>query len=489
MAEAPRPGRGTLWLWALLALPLIALLDYHAAIIGYPLGNLGSDACEAAFAHALALGQDPTSAAWLPTHGSAFGFVHATVAAWIGGPGGADNVILHRCLAALGLFLALLVLGARAALTRSPRWAIAAVLLSAYAAWLFGMTPNARPDGLAVFFFVASFCLGTWPGLSLGPAFLAGALAVLGFFTKPYALLGLPLAVLAALLDRRWRQGAAMATGAAVAGLLGALWIRAHFQNYLLITLTMQAENLAFDGHHLLDQAQKAFIQHGSLFVSALVGLALGWRAKPRGATVAGVVGVGVAALMCGHDGVYLSYFEQLALPVIGLGSLILLPEQGRWRTWVLAGLLLNAFSATYFLYRYQPQRRPLVGAMARDLERAVSAVAPGKALLAPELQPLARRYDQAMPDNSTLRHFLALKGKAGCSDCEARARELVLACEALRGSIQAKVNAGDYDLILQREGSPFLVGADLRHYRQGAPFDYWTPGDPFPVKLVAYLK
>lgn len=475
---------GARWRWALLLPPAIYLLVLHARLISYPLAHLGTEGTEASFAQAIALGHDPTAAAWAPTHGSAYGFVHGSLAAALGGTRGADSLALQRLLAAAGLLGALVVLAASAVQRGATRWATAALTVSLYAGWLFSSTPHARPDGLAIFFFVSSFCLGTWPQAPRSAALIAGALAVLGYFTKPYAVLGLPLALLALAVDGRWAQARWMTLGAGLAACLGVAWAWAHFENYFLVTLFLQGQHAHFDGAHLASQLGSLLQQHPGLIGAAGVGWAAARGERSKGLTAAGLVLGALLLLMSGHDGAYLTYFEQLGLPILGLGIVLALPAEGRGRALGQALLLLNAYSASYFIAHYQLQSADFYAEVVDDYTGSVASLKPQEALLAAELQPLAKRYDQAIPDNDTLRFFVDVQAPSWCASCKARADALSAAGRAHVRSEQSKMAAGAYRLIVLPNYSPLLQGADLRRYSTTSAL-YGAPGSPHPAFLT----
>lgn len=475
--------------WALLLPPLLLLLWFHAGIISFPLAHSGIEACEATFAQALAQGHDPSSPAWVATQGSAYGFVHGSIVATLGGAQGADSLVLHRLVAGMALGLGLLLIVAWGRSVGAGRWETAAVALSLYAAWLFNSTPNGRPDALATALFVATYALALWPGQERAPAFFAGALGALAFFTKAYAVLGLPVAFLALAVDRRWPRAAALVAGAALSGALCTLWALHRFENYFILTLFLQAQHASFELHHLLDELQKLALEHGPLLLAVAVGAWARRRQAWSGHGAAMAALLPLLLVMCGHNGVYLSYLEQMGLPLLGMAALLWLPPSGTARAACLALLGLNLYAATAFLYRAQPPRPAQVRAQVEHLEQALTPLAPGKALLSGELQPLARRYGQAMPDNETLRHFVILKAPAWCQRCQAPARAIAEACQAHVRDEQAKLKAGAYDLVVLADFSPILQGADLHRYRFGGPVAAYAPGNPFQNHLSIYIK
>lgn len=480
----PKGGRAQWLAWAVLALPALYLLRVHAQIVSFPLAHLGTEGTEASFARCLALGQDPSSAQWAPTCGSAYGFVHGGLAAFLGGARAADSLILQRLLAALGLFAALGILVAWTLSHGQTRFRAAALAVSVYAGWLFSSTPHARPDGLAVFLFIGSFCAGTWPNGGKPAAVLTGLLAALGYFTKPYAVLGLPLAALANAVDGRWLRAKQAALSGMLFGVLGAWWAWAHFQNYFLVTLFLQGQHARFDGAHLASQAGSLLQQHAGLLGAAIIGLLHRRRSRLSGLGAATAALGALLLFMSGHDGAYLTYFEQLGLPVLGALILFSLPAQGRGQRLGALLLVCNAYSASFFLGHYQLQSADYYAGVVADYEGAVAPLKPQQALLAAELQPLARRYDQAMPDNDTLRFFVDVKGPACCAACQAAASAISAASRAHVLAEQSKIAAGAYAFIALPVYSPILQGADLRHYTPASAV-YGAPGSPLPAFLT----
>ena len=370
MSDQGSPSPKAAWAWlveAALWAALLALLGlawaYHSFQIEFPHQLHGTEGGMLQSVRALLMGKSPWTLAnaydYANNYGIGMPWLAAKLSLWAPG---VNLLVLMRRIAAAAAFagLGLIFLHLRdGAVGALEAMAACAVI---YAGLLYFDTLAAHPDGLAFFFYIAaSVC-----ALRLGRAnaFVAGVLAVLGFFTKPYALLAVPVGlVLLAATDRRrdapWLLAGALLSGAILGGT-----IHAWAPEYFFMTVSLTRHSMHYDPFHLWHQLWQMAADHWPLLAACAGGA--GWARKggrwPRlnaleraWALAALAVFVILALGPGGNRGAFLRYYEQLFVPVALIAALAWMTRAGIPRQIRVAVLLLDALVMLRFDRRSYP--------------------------------------------------------------------------------------------------------------------------------------
>lgn len=154
----------------------------------------------------LASGESPYSAQNQPIFSNNYGALYPLICMpiiFFFGP----NLILFRLVAAIFIWLTLLLLTIVLIKNKVPILYVFAGVLILFASLLYSTTPLIRPDSLGLFLFIASIFFPYLYKYSNKSLIASAILAVLGFYAKPYFILAAPLLASSLLLIGLWKKG------------------------------------------------------------------------------------------------------------------------------------------------------------------------------------------------------------------------------------------------------------------------------------------
>jgi hypothetical protein len=347
-------GLGICWLLCL-AVALL-LFSYHAQLCVFPYQLMPAEAGLYQSVRALALGWNP----WAPEHAmdyfNTYGIGYPWLVLQLGRLAPATDLLLLMRLTTAGaifvglasIFLALRDAGARALES-------AACCLAVYGSLLYAETPLAMPAGAMVALYTAALLLALRPGTFY--AALAGGLAAASFFFKPQGLLGVLLVAVSLWIQGRRRDAlaslvAAALAWAAVAGLL--LWrYPYYFEGTVLYHLNASHPSLPW----MLIQWGDLLAVHAPLWLAALAASMLAAKKAARTSDGMPALWLKLAALVFvvlalgpgAHVGAFMTYYDQLFVPLALVGATLWLLQLGLSRPVLALLLLLDAGAAWQF--------------------------------------------------------------------------------------------------------------------------------------------
>ena len=273
------------------------------------------------------------------------------------------TVSLAFVLASCGM----LVWGLRA--DRCPWWAAVsggALLLGQLGQ---GLSITARPDGLGVFLLLGSLVIPYRRQFSPGSLAISGALSILGYLTKPYCVLGLPLVGLYVFLFNNKLKGLVFGLADALALLLSLVAMNAFYECYLTETIVVQHNLVPRSFAHLVRVGGQFLRDNLGVFV-IIIGGFVSWmltrqKVTSRAATGGGAdfwrirspllpVNVPFPAVILACNGVVMVlalglnpgndvlYYHQLISPFLLWQAMLLAGQKGRWQGACLLVLLAN---------------------------------------------------------------------------------------------------------------------------------------------------
>jgi hypothetical protein len=357
-----RQERPLLSLVIVLGLALLACwaLLYHADLWSFPQQLEPTEGGLMMSTRAVLEGKDPWAVTLAPmysnNYGIGFPWAAAALSRW------APRLPLLQVLRMVSALCIFMVLGLFYLTWRDQGLGILTSMagcLAVYIPLLFLDIPAGRPDMLAVLLYVGSLLAVLRPGVRA--AILAGALPALGYFVKPYALLGWGLGALHLARHGRWAHlGAFVGSGLASFLALTVFVLHGH-PYYFDGTLFALADNLGYSLNNLLGQGKVLLRCH---FPLASVALGAAWQArrqgfvwKPVGAALdwGYFSALSLAVLAAGpglHHGAYLRYFDELFIPVALVFFVLWAHQLGVTRWLLLLALLGNSLLCGEYHHR-----------------------------------------------------------------------------------------------------------------------------------------
>ena len=461
----------------------------------------------ALFTSALQLeGKNPYSVEQRPVHvnlfGSGYYWISYPFARWFGNSHQTlRGVSVAFVLASCGM----LIWGLRT--DRCPWWAAlsgGALLLGQLGQ---GLSVTARPDGLGLFFLLSSLVIPYRYRFSPGSLAISVALAVLGYLTKPYCVLGLPLVCLYVFLFENKLKGLLFGLAGALVLLLSLVAVNAVYECYLTETV-VALHNIAQRSYEHLERVGGQYLrdnlglfvilaggfvawlsarQHITSLASAGGGAGFGRLRGPllsRKVPFPGVILACNAAVMAfalglnpGND---VLYYHQLLSPFLLWLALRLAGRKGRWQGACLLVLLANMV----WLGVQRPPWPKDQSAAWRNLEKLIASHR--QVFAAPHLSHLLLRHGLPVYDSGQTEYALFAFRQNPARVVENYRQRT----QAFLQEIQNKLVNEQFDLVLVCRGyAPLIFWEDLQaHYVcQGqlqAPmtFGYWM--DPFPLEM-----
>lgn len=313
---------------------------YGGYLAGFPYQVDEREGAQYRSSLAIAQGRNPWAAADAPDDFNVYGLLYPWTAAHLL-PDGHRRIRDLRLLSLAALAAAALLVGAAAGRLAGSLLAGAAGGLASMAGYLFFVTPTARCDAFAALFFAAPLALAA---LDQGWRTLAAAcaLAVLAFFTKPYAAASGP--ALCLVLFALGRRRTALAFGAAWLAALVALAaaVEVAWPGCLESTLLLQA-NLAECSLGSLAKQSAAYLLAGGLPLLALACLGARRFRPPREALAWALPAAAMALLLLwlgSNRRAFLEYHFQLLQPAAVLAAAALWKKRPPGERWLEAGLL-----------------------------------------------------------------------------------------------------------------------------------------------------
>jgi hypothetical protein len=339
-------------LWTALAAAALAAFGYHSLLCTFPYQLSATEGGLLQSVRALQAGWDPWSPKLAPEYCNLYGIGYPWVVALLSHAAPRmDLLLLMRLVTAASIFLALGLAYVNLSSAQAKALPALAACLALYATLLFSDTVAARPDGLLIALMLLSLTLAQQGGL--GKSALAGALAAASYFVKPTGLLGLVFVLALLIFQWRWRD----ALGALVAGIVtgGALisWILARYPLYFIGTVAVHIRAQHYVLSWVFTQWHDLAVIHGPLAWGLLAGLAwVLWRRRTPApgawrswAALAGLSAAILAAGPGGHTGAWLTYYDQVWLPLVFVGGTLWLLAEGASPRWVALVLILDAGS------------------------------------------------------------------------------------------------------------------------------------------------
>jgi hypothetical protein len=356
----------------LLGAALAYFLAFNLRFITLPGAQEGREAAIPLTTALLLAGGSPYDLAHLPALTNLYGLVYnfaVLPAAALWGP----TYAVHRT-ATLLFLLAGAALLCWVLRREGVGWPLALVGFAFY--YLINATTyaiSARPDTLGALLFLAAVSLVSAPRPGQPPFRVLAASAVLGvlaFYTKPYFVLGLPLAAAAVAVTSGWRRAALYAFGAGALLLTSSVLVNHFFPYYFFTVFTVNQYSAKNDPIYVwwqfIDFAQ---LHAGLLMVVVAVAVAASCRRfrpsqsstipkSPRHADPWPLnlllALVAVEVMLGSHRGAFRAYWVQLITPFLLVVALRVIARASspKWKT---AGLSLLAFNAFLLLTWARP--------------------------------------------------------------------------------------------------------------------------------------
>jgi hypothetical protein len=393
-------------------------------------------------------------------------------------------------------------------LDRCPWWAAicgGALLLGQLGQ---GLSVTARPDGFGLFLLLASLVIPYRSQFSPGSLALGGALAILGYLTKPYCILGLPLLSLHVFLFKDKLKGFLFGLAGALALLLSLVAMNAVYECYLTETIVAQHNIVQRSFEHLL-RVGGQFLGNNWGLCAILAGGVFPWiracqNVIPQASATAGAgfrtlsgpllpfevpfpavilaCNAAVMVLALGlNPGNDVLYYHQLISPfLLWLVMLLVVSRTGFWQQARLLVLLANIV----WLGVQRPAWPNDQSAAWRNLERLITLHQ--RVFTSAHLSHLLWRHGLPVYDSGQTEYSLV----AFRQNPARVAGSYLQRTHAFLQDIQNKLVNEDFELVLVCRGyAPFFQWDNLKaHYVfQGelpAPmaFGYWIA--PYPVEM-----
>ena len=368
-----------------------------------------------------------------------------------------------------------------------------------------GLSVTARPDGLGAFLMLASLVIPYCRRLSPGSLAISAALSILGYLTKPYCVLGLPLVCLYVFLFESKLKGLLFGLAGAVALLLSLVAINAVYECYLTETVIAQHNMIRRNYEHLA-RVGGQFVKDRLGFLAVLAGGCVFWISArmPSPVPAGGGAGLGrlsrpllavrvsfpavilvcngaVIALALGlNPGNDVLYYHHLISPFLIWVALVVASQRSRWQGAILLALLANIL----WLGIQQPPWPKNHSAAWEDLDKLIASHR--RVFAAPHLSHLLLRHGLPVYDAGQTEYapYAFQQNPARVAErYEQRTR-------AFLRDIRDKVVNEQFDLILVCRGWSRLVPRQYlqAHYvcrgQLQAPmaFGYWM--EPYPLEM-----
>jgi hypothetical protein len=221
-----------LWLaWIVVGGAGLVMLFLHLRLVFFPYQMEYREGAILLTGQAFLQGINPWQLDVNPIYINVYGFVYNLVAlpfTWILG----NRLWIYRLITFLS------ILGQTAVIARVMRRKGLAWIWAAYAGlfiWIgqfYYTTPMARPDGLGQLLFLLTLYLPIMERYSTRSLVWSAVFGLLGFYTKPYFLLGIPLVTAYVFLFESKRKAVLYAGGAFIVFLLSALLVNRIFEAY-----------------------------------------------------------------------------------------------------------------------------------------------------------------------------------------------------------------------------------------------------------------
>ena len=390
---------------------------------------------------------------------------------------------------------------------KCPWWAALAGGLLLFSQLGQGLSITARPDGFGLFLLLASLVVPYRHRFSSGSLALSAALSILGYLTKPYFVLGLPLVVLYVFLFDNKRKGLVFGLVGITALLASLAAINAVYECYLTDTVVAQRNSVVRSIEHLLGVGGR-FLKDNLGFAAISAAEFLPWVGACWGVPMLGAAGGGadfrrftrplllaklpfpaiilacnaaaivlVLGLSKGNDELY---YHQLLSPFLLWVACLSAGRPSRWQWLWLLLLLANIV----WLASQRPKWPQDHSAAWADLDRLVARQR--EVLAAPHLSHLLARHGLRVYDSGQTESALYVFQQ----DPTPLMEKYMQRTQAFLADIRNKVVNEQFDLVLFCHGwwSPLIPLQDLQdHYvyqrTLSAPmtFGYWV--DPYPLE------
>jgi hypothetical protein len=451
-------------------------------------------------------GKNPYSLEQRPLHVNLFGpgYYWATYpfACWFGN---SHQVLRTVSVAFVLASCGMLIWGLR--IDRCPWWAAlsgGALLLGQLGQ---GLSVTARPDGLGLFLLLSSLIISYRCRFSPGSLALCAVLSILGYLTKPYCVLGLPLVCLYVLLFDDKLKGLLFGLAGALGLLLSLLAMNAVYECYLTETIVAQHNIVQRSFDHLARVGGRFLIDNLGLFALVAGGVVCWTRTRPeatapakaggrrrfgmlRGPLLSRKVPFPGVVLACNtvlmalalglNPGNDVLYYQQLISPFVLWLAMPLAAQKGRWQQACLLILLTNMV----WLGIQRPSWPKDHAAAWRELEGLIASHR--QVFAAPHLSHLLARHGLPVYDTGQTQYALF-----GLQQNPTRVAENYRQrTEGFLQEVENKLVGEQFDLVLICRGySPLMPWDDLEahyvcHGQLQAPmtFGYWM--DPYPLEV-----
>jgi len=381
-----------------------------------------------------------------------------------------------------------------------------------------GLSIVARPDSVGAFLLLASLVIPYRWGFKTRSLVLCGVCSLLGFLTKSYFVLGLPVVCAYLFLFESRRKAIVLAAAGAIAAIVTVFVIDQIYECYFIDTFWVMSDAIERDWRHLRNVAG-VFVRDNVGFV-LLLGAGIGlqtarwFRSRGQGMTASASIDVGKAeqpllriklafpvfALICSslvvvlalglHPGNDVLYYHQLITPFLFWVAF-------RTLQWRADQNVIFGTAATLLLLANIVYQGSNAAPLPRDESKAwheldTMIASHSQVFTSPHLSHLLWRHGRRVYDaghTDYIAGVLALAGTTGPVGDEYVAR-----CHALLGEIQDKIRSEEFDLILICRGwSPLIPADDLKeHYTSKgiipAPmtFGYWMALFPLEIWVPA---
>lgn len=370
-----------------------------------------------------------------------------------------------------------------------------------------GLSVTARPDGFGLFLLLGSLIIPYRSQFSPGSLAIGAALSILGYLTKPYFVLGLPLVCLYVFLFENKLRGLLFGLAGALALLLSLVALNAVYECYLTETFFVQ-HNIVRRSYEHLARVGGQFLRDNLGLLAILAGAFLFKVGSLRDVTLfastpgradfgrlrrpllsvkapfpAVILACNVAVMVLAlglNPGNDVLYYHQLITPFLLWLAMLVAGRKGRWQ----GGCLLLLLANMVWLGVQRPPWPKDHSAAWADLERLIASHR--QVFAAPHLSHLLSRHGLPVYDAGQTEY-----ARFALQQNPARVVEKYLQrTRAFHQDIRNKVVNEQFDLVLVCRGwAPLIPRQHLKaHYvckgQLQAPmtFGYWM--DPYPLEM-----
>ncbi|MBF0387030.1 MAG: hypothetical protein HQL20_04155 [Candidatus Omnitrophica bacterium] len=464
---------------ALLLVIAAQLLAYHYRFIVYPFPNEYREGAVMTTTAGLVRGVNPYDLGNQPQYMNDYGIFYSIVAYPFAKVFGV-TMLVHRLVTAFFIFaccgLMLWVMRRRGA-----DWLLSAVaLVIFYAGCVYPgtTTPMANPSSLGVFIFLCALFVPWSRGFSYPTLFLSAALGILGYYTKPYCLLSVPMMALYLFLFVSKRKACVFSAAVAVLGVLSILFVDRVWNCYFANCFFLHTNPGWMSWRHSVVQL-KAFINLNNMVLWAS-GAALAaqvflvrqdllkiWRERRPFSFVL------YCALICSlvlifflgkHEEAYLWYYFHLVSPFLLICMAVTLSRHMSWAWIFLPMLLWNCWTFSRAPLNIQFDANDQNWLNMRELIKSHKDI-----LNSPLIAPLLVENNLPVYDNGLSEYFKkgAFRENELVKIFSKGDPRIMMRYYVYLNEVRGKIKRREFDLaILAFDYSPLVPGELTQYYR-----------------------